>query len=203
MPYENPTPVDPLNVMDELNNLVQENDYQEICVICQDVLDNGEEQIYRLPECGHGYHTNCIMTGVRTGNNKCPHCGNTGSNPNHLKLSSNGRRIYPTRYWSVKKKSDVRYKLLRNVYKRNDCPKELKTYFTRYDNLVNELKELDKLKKEGAAARDELPYKEAYKVITKMRDNIWNTKRKINTAFNNILEYPIVPLIIPTKKMIN
>ena len=75
MPYQNPTPVDPLNIMDELNNLVLENDYQEICVICQDVLDNGEEQIYRLPECSHGYHTNCIMTWFKTCHNtKCPLC---------------------------------------------------------------------------------------------------------------------------------
>ena len=43
-------------------NLVEQNNDEDICVICQDVLDNGEDHIYRLPECDHGYHTNCIMT---------------------------------------------------------------------------------------------------------------------------------------------
>lgn len=201
MPLQDPIPVDPLNVIDELNNLVEENDYQEICVICQDILDNGEEQIYRLPECDHGYHTNCIMTWFRSGNNKCPHCGNRGLNSNNLE-SKPGGRYRTSRFWYTCKKSDVRYKLLRNVYKRDDCPKELKTYFSRYDNLVKELSDLNKIKKEGAAARDELPYKEAQKVINKMRNDQFNTKRKMNTAFDNILKYPIIPLIIPQKKTI-
>ena len=41
-------PMDPLNMLPLLNTVSEENDFQEICTICQDVLDNGEEQIHRL-----------------------------------------------------------------------------------------------------------------------------------------------------------
>ena len=73
-------PADPLDVLSQLNELVQENNDEDICVVCQDILDNGQEQIFYLPECGHGYHTNCIMTWFRAGNDACPCCGNKGIN---------------------------------------------------------------------------------------------------------------------------
>ena len=41
-------PVDPLNVIEQINNISQENDFQEIFVICQDILDNGETDFYTL-----------------------------------------------------------------------------------------------------------------------------------------------------------
>ena len=55
-------PADPLNVIEQINSMSEQNDFQEICVICQDILDNGETQFFTLPECSHCFHTNCIVT---------------------------------------------------------------------------------------------------------------------------------------------
>ena len=48
------------------------------CTICLNNLN--KEQIYELPECKHKFHTNCIVTWMRSGNNRCPLCNNTGIN---------------------------------------------------------------------------------------------------------------------------
>ena len=36
---------------------------EEKCVICQEELSN--RQAYTLPECGHSFHTECIVTWFR------------------------------------------------------------------------------------------------------------------------------------------
>ena len=55
---------------------------QDVCSICLDKLDI--EQKYKLPECGHTYHTNCIMQWVRAGHPKCPYCCNPGLNKDDI-----------------------------------------------------------------------------------------------------------------------
>ena len=52
----------------------------DICAICQEDLCGN---IYELPECGHKYHTNCIMHWFRTNHNTCPLCQNQGINYTH------------------------------------------------------------------------------------------------------------------------
>ena len=41
------------------------------CAICTDVMS---ENSFVLAECGHRFHTNCIMTWFRTGRSSCPLC---------------------------------------------------------------------------------------------------------------------------------
>ena len=53
-------PYDLNNVLQSYNSITEENDNQEICCICQDIVDNGQ-QVYELPECNHIFHTNCIL----------------------------------------------------------------------------------------------------------------------------------------------
>ena len=52
---------------------------EDICTICQYNLGD-KSNIYRLPECHHDFHTNCIVTWFRCGQNSCPLCGNKGIN---------------------------------------------------------------------------------------------------------------------------
>ena len=50
--------INPLGV-----NLLPENDEgEELCAICQDTLTGAP--IYKLPECGHKFHTHCIVNMV-------------------------------------------------------------------------------------------------------------------------------------------
>ena len=65
--------------------LPEEN--EEKCVICQEELSN--RQAYTLPECGHTFHTECIVTWFRhrpssqdelLPDGSCPCCCNKGIN---------------------------------------------------------------------------------------------------------------------------
>ena len=64
--------------MNEQNIVLEEEQCK--CAICHDNINNKDK--YILPECKHAYHTNCIMTWFRMGNNRCPLCNNIGVNGN-------------------------------------------------------------------------------------------------------------------------
>jgi Ring finger domain len=49
----------------------------DVCVVCQDNLHNGDEN-HVLPECGHEFHTHCVMQWFRTRQSRCPLCANMG-----------------------------------------------------------------------------------------------------------------------------
>ena len=53
---------------------------KEVCIICQDVLNDGQTPITKLnPGCNHPFHTNCINGWINsdttnTNREKCPYC---------------------------------------------------------------------------------------------------------------------------------
>ena len=196
-------PADPLDVLSQLNELVQENNDEDICVVCQDILDNGQEQIFYLPECGHGYHTNCIMTWFRAGNDACPCCGNKGINSIHNTNSSGQRRgLYGIYYASKQMTRSSKFKLLKKTLESNQCPNDLKRIFKNHNKACEDLKELEREKRDGAAERDKMPHKEATAIINSLREKLFRKKRIINITLKQIMDFPVVPLIIPTKKRV-
>lgn len=199
MPNTYVEPADPLNVIEQINGISEENDFQEICVICQDILDNGETDFYTLPECNHCYHTNCIITWFRAGHNNCPCCGNQGVNSKKDTAPPFRRSLY---FWDKLYKSDPQFKLKRDLYKSNNCPAKLISIFKKYDLLIEELEQLQKENKKGKEERNNLPYKEALEKIRDLRNKIWMKKKSIRIQTKNIMDYPIIPLIIPKKKTI-
>lgn len=195
-------PADPLNVIEQINAISEENDFQEICVICQDILDNGETDFYTLPECNHCYHTNCIITWFRAGHNNCPCCGNQGVNSKKNSVSNPHvfrRSLY---FWDKLYKSDPQFKLKRDLYKSDNCPAKLISIFKKYDTLIEELEQLQNENKIGKEERNNLPYKEALEKIRDLRNKIWMKKKSIRIQTKNIMDYPIIPLIIPKKKTV-
>jgi len=193
-------PVDMFNVIQTLNDVSAENDDQEICVICQDILDNGE-QVHFLPECNHGYHTNCILTWFRTGNNNCPCCGNRGVNFKETK-----QRPAPRSRWVnifVKRsKQNPRYVALRRFSIRKDAPKELKVLVSKLKDYEDNLDELQKKFKATSKEREEMKLKEAELAVKTFYSKRTQIQNKIGEYIAKITDYPIVPLILPVKKNI-
>ena len=193
-------PVDMFNVIQTLNDVSAENDDQEICVICQDILDNGE-QVHFLPECNHGYHTNCILTWFRTGNNNCPCCGNRGVNFKEPK-----QRAAPRGRWRnifVKRsKRNPRYVRLRKFSMRKDAPKPLKELVSNLKDFEDNLDELQKNFKATSNEREEMKCKEAELAVKSFYNKRARIENKISEYVAKIIDYPIVPLIIPVKKKI-
>ena len=194
-------PVDMFNVIQTLNDVSAENDHQEICTICQDILDNGE-QVHFLPECKHGYHTNCILTWFRGGNNNCPCCGDRGVNFKGPKPQTN--RGYRWNGWGFasRKRRNPNYIRLRAFSVRKDAPKQLKDIVNKLKASEQELLDLIRIFKEGAKERDEMAFKEVQTIVKKFHNRRRRLQNKVDEYVSTIIDYPIVPLIIPIRKNI-
>jgi len=60
----------------------------DICSICLDNLNNINISKYKIEECGHEFHSNCLLNWFKT-RNDCPLCRNIPNNysaPNHSKI---------------------------------------------------------------------------------------------------------------------
>ena len=195
----NSEPADPLNVLSQLNELIEQNNDEDICVICQDVLDNGEDHIFYLPECSHGYHTNCIMTWFRSGNQACPCCGNKGSN---TIINENYYRRHRGPFRSRFTRKGGRFSLLKKMLKSKDCPNGLRLLFDKYDKTINEIDELEKNKRNGRELCENMIFKEAQVLIKSMNEKLFRRRQTTLDILRQINEYPVVPLIIPIKKKV-
>ena len=199
---EHVEPIDMFNVIETLNNVSAENDHQEICTICQDILDNGE-QIHFLPECSHGYHTNCILTWFRTGNNNCPCCGNRGVNFKEPIKQQAGRGYRWNRWgFASRRRLNPNYIRLRAFSFRKDAPKQLKEIVDKLKGYESELIEMVREFRAGAKDRDEMKCKEVQIVVKNFHNRRHRLQNKINEYVIKIGDYPIVPLIIPVKKTV-
>jgi len=174
-------------------------DLMECCDMCGEEVNKLEEVI--ILKCNHAYHTNCIVTWFRTGNIKCPCCGHGGVNK---KISGDhqGRAWRGWRLSKSNKSAKERYKQLVAYSKKEECPKTFKTIIAKHIILEKEIADLLYKQKHGKSEIDKKPYKEAANEIKTMRETIFKLKRRCNNSLDNILCYPIVPLIIPQKKKV-
>ena len=140
--------INPLNV--ELPT--EENN---ICIICQEDLNTA--QTYKLPECGHTYHTHCIVTWFRHSpacdgqgiykeglDGKCPLCGNQGIN---------NKKSIKTRRWRNPRNplyiaEKERYNIVIKESKKPNAPKDLINLVKKMEKVTNELKEAENKNKE-------------------------------------------------------
>jgi hypothetical protein len=188
--------------MANIFNLQLPEDGYDICVICQENLL--DRQSYKLPECGHEFHTDCIVTWFRhrpSSNDEmmpdgsCPCCNNKGIN--HISK--------PRRYWSHSHLRNEyfksRLKMLRVEEKKPNCPKELKRLFkklnTEKENLKNVLDEQQKYK---LFVKDtNVNFEETRRKLSYFRNARWNKQRAIMSLTDAIVFFPIINIIIPTR----
>ena len=89
------------------------------CPICQENLTT---EIHSL-ECGHKFHSECIISWFRSGSNTCPCCRDT--NCELQKSGTQGTFMY-----------------VRRLSKMSSCPRFLKDVVEDYDNIKKEIKQL-------------------------------------------------------------
>ena len=172
----------------QLINPLSAND--DVCSICLDNLN--KEQIYQLPECGHKYHTNCIMQWMRSGHCKCPYCGNIGDG---LHTNNDNNQIYYSFF------NHDQYIVLRRFSRRKDAPIKLKKQITQLKTLEQKLKKIHKqytelLSKSGI-------FKTLNKQYIKFRKDKWLINSRIRRLKRDICTSNfITPLILVKKKII-
>ena len=191
--------VNPLNV-----EYLHENDEgEEVCVICQDALTTA--QVYTLPECQHKYHTHCIVTWFRhnagmctdkMGGSKCPQCGNKGVNYTSTRKS----RSWFNRYRTMSAADKMRYTMIMRESRKSTAPKQLLKIIEKYKTKEEEVKNADKEYKDFNKLLEAEPmcFSEAKNKKNTLRRKLWNKTSERNSCRQAIVDFPIVPIIIPT-----
>ena len=193
-------PYDLNNVLQNYINISHENNSQEICCICQDIVDNGD-QVYELPECNHIFHTNCIVTWFRAQNTSCPLCANPGINNNNDRQTRKDYGYFGGWNSAKRKMGSGKYKRIVKSMANPECPKELlrlhKSLCKNIDTIKILKKEHDEFKR---FQKQEMSYKMAIKETESRLRKMRSLGMKIYKQIENIIEYPIVPIIIPSRQ---
>lgn len=186
-------------------NLLNINDNtSEECMICKEELSS--QPCYTLPECKHTYHTSCLVSWFRNGDNRCPYCGNKGINN-----TCNENHNYSWR--------KQRYNYLCIEGFENQYINDLKKYMNNKKNITNPFaiklkKNFEKIKKiEDTLRENNKSYKtykekiknepvlhsEYKKIVRQFKNNKHKLSRQIRVErFKLINNNYIVPLIVPT-----
>ena len=139
----------------------------DICSICYDSLETGTSEI----ECGHKYHTNCIIKWFRTGNQKCPLC-----NDNTIDTSNMG---YFTKITTIKE--------IKKLGRRKSCPVNLKKIL----NKIKEITNKQKIKKQEITAFKK-QYREQLKYFNKIKNQNWKLNRTIRELESKLISQIIL-----------
>ena len=175
-----------------LNLLGVDANEGEECVICKCHLS--KEATYRLPECHHTFHTACVVAWFRAGDCRCPVCRNMG-------INSHGEsgNTFMTRGFA---KNNPRLKEIAAYAKKNpkSCPKYVEGLLKKNAKLTEEVREARAEHREFVQSlkEKEVNYEEAHRKKTKLRRAIWEKERRMYRCQREILQIPIVPLIIPS-----
>ena len=185
-----------------VNEVVGEEEEQENCAICFNVID--EKNQYIIPECKHKFHTNCIMTWFRMGHNKCPLCNDKGVNQDigqtHLTLGLINNNVDEYSWLYKRRVLQENYKKMRRLSKRKTASKHLKKSVKKLENQEKRLKNLsDEQKAFMNSKPNNLTVKEIMKKNKSFVGKMWKTRRNISNLKSYIgLQFHNETIIIPT-----
>jgi hypothetical protein len=153
----------------------------EACIICLKVF-NDQDNIYKL-DCGHCYHTNCIINWFRTENSKgrCPCCNDN----QHININ-----YQP---WYTRDYVEERCKILRKYNRKKDSPQQLNEEFIKLKHLENtyniNVKERSKFIKSEK-------YKDIIKELKDLDKKKWNSNKKVKKQKTKIVSmFPNINLL--------
>jgi hypothetical protein len=200
MNINHPIDLHNLGMEHTLNVMTAEETNNDICLICHENFNNEPNNPKYKIECGHKYHTACIVTWFRAGNSRCPYCNDNGVNDKRVNNIEPPGRFRRSRYFSD---SPPNFNKVIAFSRRKDAPPGL-------IKMVEKLRELEKVSEDKKKELDEfksiktheLSFIDMKNKYYKLKDQYYNTIRKIRKQKNNISEYPVIKLIIPKFKVV-
>lgn len=184
-------------------NLLNINTNEE-CMICKEELSC--QPCYTLPECKHTYHTSCLVSWFRNGDNRCPYCGNKGINNKCIEENSFSWRRSRYNHLCIQGFenqyiSDLKKFMNNKKNMNNPCAIKLKKNFEKIKNLEYTLRENNNLYKTYKEKIKKTPilHSEYKKTIGQFRISKYKLSRQIRVErFKLINNNYIIPLIVPT-----
>ena len=150
------------------------NEGDQICSICLSTINENDK--YTL-ECGHIFHTKCIVTWFRNSNGNCPCC-----------WKNTKKKICYFGVWG-RPYIDTRCKKLEKYSKKEDN-KKLKNQVDRLNKKVDEYNTIIKERKEFKKTRE---YISSMKTINALNRKINNKDKTImNMKIKLISDYPVI-----------
>lgn len=162
-----------MNPLPIFNQERPEINYDIMCPICH-IEDMDENNSYAIKECNHKFHTDCIITWLRTNHSNCPMC-NGFQDPERYNYSRHMRA----------------FKLIMCFSRRKTAPKQLKKMVDKYKKLKE---------KSTLSSKNYNQFKKDHKTVLsefrKLRMQKWISYRKIMKIKLEISSIPIEPLRI-------
>lgn len=191
---------------------------EPVCAICHDPLASA--QTYTLPECQHTFHTHCIITWFRHSHGTayrdagqdapCPYCMNRGVNngANDSTVRVRRRRGFGyTHYGSSARVLERERVLRRYLRSAGECPSN-SSLVRALDRMraarrarAEAMKALSALRKELKEAP--VQYFDAQQRLRTARRTMYRSYTQYRNAASDLLDFPILPLIIPTPLDLN
>lgn len=210
-----PTAINIFNIPDS-----NETNDEPVCAICHDALRDAPT--YKLPECQHEFHTHCIVTWFRhhasepsldnstsRADAPCPYCmhrgvnNNTDAAPRGL-LRSYGRLGLYYRSAGVMD----RERMLRKYAREHPGGAGAEAIEKVTAKLRKARQSLAEAKKNYTALKAELKtvptdYYTSQKLVRAARRKVYAKGSQYRTAARTMLDFPVIPLIIPLPVDIN
>ena len=178
-------------------NILDAEQSTDLCSICQHDLNPNDSNIYELPECKHKFHTSCIVTWFRCGQQACPLCGNKGINhggPADKWYNSSYKKIYAL----SEKRGELKKWATKNPNVKG--AKMILKKLEQYQKANNNIKQLEKELKEYKNSLKNTPVilSDYRKVMSSFKNKKWTQRSKIMRIAHYINNIPIIPIILPT-----
>lgn len=149
----------------------------EECLICYDC----EGEMHEL-ECGHKFHTGCIISWFRSGKTECPYCRKKPEIYPDDNVVSNFDNLPVDDFVNI---PPINYKKLLNDYlKKNPNEKKKLIEYKKENDLIK--KEMSKKKKELIKEIDELLEKKLQELPENYKKNITKIRSFCNKSVNKI-----------------
>ena len=173
--------------MNDNMNIVLKDATDCDCAICHNPLLESEH-CYMLPECGHCFHTDCVVAWFRTkiANGRCPLCSHAGANQDndYTKLSSRKARV----------------SMVARHINNKDVPHWIKSEHARYMMLKTKQRDALKRIQEFRKTPGEINYRDGLQIMSKLNEKYWNICQKVGEQERILCDLPITPMIIPKYK---
>lgn len=164
-----------MNIADDFSINIDEEIEEALdpdqCGICLLNLEDGRHT-YQLPECGHVFHTNCILPWFRI-NKGCPYC-----------RAQPADNMYSNCFHSL-------YRFNSNYSRRKNAPVFLKNIVRRLKKKKESIKRTKKRLRELKQSDDYKTYKRVSSRLVNLNESIWNQGVEAKNIMFEVANYPI------------